>query len=249
VTWSPWAICPAVDNTQSTAASHLPSNAPLLVLDAAARTYDGASKVRALLPTHLPINRGDYVGIVGPSGSGKSTLLNLLGLLDTPTGGRYLVGGVNTADLSEVPRTALRGNVFGFVFQAYHLMSRRTVLENVELGMVYKGLDRQTRVERSVEALDRVGIADKADSIPQRLSGGERQRVAIARALAARPEVLLCDEPTGNLDGANSGRLLDLLESLNSEGLTLVIVTHDSNIGARPTRLIEIEDGHAVERR
>ena len=219
----------------------------LLYLSSVARTYPGPVPVRALQPTTLAINAGDYIGVVGPSGSGKSTMLNLLGLLDAPTGGDYSVAGIDTATLSEVERTALRAYAFGFVFQSFHLLSTRTVTENVELGMLYTRIAPPERRRRALTALARVGLEHRLQVTPATLSGGERQRVAIARAIAPEPRVLLCDEPTGNLDSATSESLLDLLDVLNRDGLTIVIITHDPVVGSRTSRLVEIRDGRLKE--
>jgi len=173
------------------------------------------------------IEPGESVAVVGPSGSGKSTLLNILGLLDRPTEGDYLIGGMSTADLGETSRTALRAHTFGFVFQAFHLLEDRDVVRNVELGMLYGPTRPTERRIRAEAAVKRVGLSRRAAAMPGTLSGGERQRVAIARAIASQPRVLLCDEPSGNLDTANAEAVLDLLLMLNQEGVTLIVVTHD----------------------
>ncbi len=220
----------------------------LLVAERMALTYPGLVPVEALRPTDLTIGRGDHVAITGPSGSGKSTLLNVLGLIDVPTAGRYLVGGVDTALLGEADRTALRARFFGFVFQAFHLVAGRTVVENVELGMLYTRLGRRERRRRVDEALERVELGHRAGAVPATLSGGERQRVAIARAVAGRPEVLLCDEPTGNLDSTTSTAVLDLIDELKATvGLTVIMVTHDPVVAARAGRLLSVHDGMVVE--
>lgn len=223
------------------------ADTPVLELAEVARTYQGPNPVRAVRPTTLDVAPGDYVGVVGPSGSGKSTLLNILGLLDNPSGGRYLVKGIDTADLSETTRTAMRAYYFGFVFQSYHLLQQRSVVENVELGVLYKGGERGRRRRKALEALERVGLSHRASAVPAILSGGERQRVAIARATVSEPSVLLCDEPTGNLDTATSTRLLDLFDALNRDGLTIVVITHDPQVGERTSRLLEIRDGVVEE--
>jgi putative ABC transport system ATP-binding protein len=214
-----------------------------LELARAAVTYPGAVPVRALRPLSLRIAPGEMIAIVGRSGSGKSTLLNVLGLLDRPTAGRYLIRGVDTTTLSESAITTLRGRQFGFVFQAYHLLADRTAAENAELGLLYQRVPRRTRRARAVAALKRVGLAHRLDAMPGTLSGGERQRVAIARALAQRPRVLLCDEPTGNLDRVNSDLIMDMLTALNADGLTVVIVTHDVHIADHLPRRLHIDDG------
>jgi putative ABC transport system ATP-binding protein len=186
---------------------------------------------------------GEYVTVVGPSGSGKSTFLNIAGLLDAPTTGRYLLDGLDTADLSDRERTHLRGHRIGFVFQSFHLMQHRSVLENVELGMLYQRVARAERLERARQCLDRVGLAHRISALPSRLSGGERQRVAIARALSARPALLLCDEPTGNLDTATAATILGLLDELHEQGFTIVVITHDPEVAARGSRSVTIRDG------
>lgn len=215
----------------------------LLRMDHAGRTYGTTVPVHALRDADFLVRSGEFVSITGASGSGKSTLLNLLGLLDRPTSGAYLIGGTDTAALSEAERTWLRATWFGFIFQAFHLLADRNVIENVELGMLYTGIPRATRVERAREAIERVRLGHRAGAMPTTLSGGERQRVAIARALAAHPKVLLCDEPTGNLDHDTSMSVLDLLDELHTGGLTVLVVTHDREIAGRADRSISVADG------
>jgi putative ABC transport system ATP-binding protein len=216
-------------------------------LDQAAVTYPGAVPVRALRPVTLRVAAGEMVAVAGRSGSGKSTLLNVLGLLDRPTEGRYLVRGVDTSLLSESALTALRGREFGFVFQSFHLLADRTAAENAELGLLYRGMSVRQRRATACEALERVGLGHRLSAMPGTLSGGEQQRVAIARALAQRPRVLLCDEPTGNLDRRNAELVTDLLRDLASEGLTVITVTHDIQIAAVMSRQLEIDDGVVSE--
>jgi putative ABC transport system ATP-binding protein len=196
-----------------------------------------------LRPTDLHIRAGEYVTITGPSGSGKSTLLNVLGLLDVPTDGSYRINGVETTDLGETGRGAVRGQLFGFVFQAFHLLAGRSAFENVELGMLYGPRSRGDRRRRAEEALDRVGLARRADADPRTLSGGERQRVAIARAVACGPRVLFCDEPTGNLDSENTAGVLALLRELHTDGLVIIVVTHEADVAAQGTRRLRVADG------
>ena len=215
----------------------------LVELEAVARVYPGPVPVTALLPTDLRVEDGDFVGIVGPSGSGKSTLLNLLGLLDRPTGGRYYLAGTDTTTLDETCRTALRASFIGFVFQAFHLLPTHSAAENVELGMLYSGTRAGDRRRRARVMLERVGLGHRLDALPSTLSGGERQRVAIARALVTKPRLLLCDEPTGNLDSATSATVLDLIGELNEEGITVVVVTHDPTVAARARRRVSVADG------
>jgi len=216
---------------------------PVIELDALARTYPGPPPVPALRPASLVIEEGDYVAVTGPSGSGKSTLLHLLGLLDTPTAGRYLLDGVDTSALGDKDRSALRGRRIGVVFQAFHLLAYRTALENVLLAQLYNNTPRSARLQSAIEALDAVGLGHRLDALPTTLSGGEAQRVAIARALVNQPSLLLCDEPTGNLDSANAAALMDLLDQLNAAGYTIVVITHDAAVAGHAARTITISDG------
>lgn len=215
----------------------------VLALRSVGRTFPGNPPVEALRDVDLVVHRGDYVSVVGPSGSGKSTLLHLLGLLDRPTSGDYLLDGTPTRELSEADRSALRGGRIGFVFQSFHLLPHRTVLDNVLLATLYSGVPRGERRRRALEALERVHLSHRLDFLPPVLSGGERQRVAVARAVVASPRVLLADEPTGNLDSANSAGVLDLFDELHRDGLTLVVITHDDDVSARARRRVRISDG------
>lgn len=221
-------------------------DAPLVSWLSVSRSYEGAVVVEALKPTTWSMQAGEYIAITGPSGSGKSTLLNVLGLLDRPSTGVYELGGIDVSNLGEVPRAALRGKFFGFVFQAFHLLARQTVVENVELGLLYANVGRVERSRRADQALVQVGMAHRRDAEPSTLSGGERQRVAIARALAGSPQVILCDEPTGNLDSANAARVLELLDELNGLGVAVVVVTHDRVVSRRARRLVAFQDGELV---
>lgn len=226
--------------------AHAPDEAadhPVVDLRGVTRSFPGPPVVRALHPTTLRVERGEYLSIVGPSGSGKSTLLNLLGLLDRPTTGEYWLDGIATHTARERERTALRGGLIGFVFQAFHLLPHRTVLENVLLATMYSGLTRGERLRRSYRALQRVGLEHRIDFRPTTLSGGERQRVAVARAVATSPRLLLADEPTGNLDTATSREVLDLFDELHADGLTLLVITHDDAVAARAQRRVRITDG------
>ncbi|MFC7221262.1 ABC transporter ATP-binding protein [Streptomyces polyrhachis] len=222
---------------------------PVVELRQVGLTYPGPPPVAALRPCELAVERGDFVTVVGPSGSGKSTFLNIVGLLDAPTEGTYLLDGHDTGALRDADRTALRGRRIGFVFQSFHLLPHRSALENVTLSMVYNGVPRAQRLPRAREALTRVGLAHRMDSPPTRLSGGERQRVAIARALAPQPALLLCDEPTGNLDTANAAAVLGLLDELHADGMTILMITHDPEVAARGARTIAIRDGVLSEQR
>jgi putative ABC transport system ATP-binding protein len=219
----------------------------VLELRGAGRQFPGEPPVHALYPADLAVAAGEYLSIVGPSGSGKSTLLNLLGLLDKPTEGDYLLDGIPTAGASERERANLRAGHIGFVFQAFHLMPHRTVLENVLLATLYSGVPRAERKDRALAALDRVGLSHRIDFVPTVLSGGERQRAAVARAVVAQPRVLLADEPTGNLDSESSAAVLDLFDELHAGGLTLLVITHDDEVSARAQRRVRIADGRLRE--
>ncbi len=221
---------------------------PVIELQAMARTYPGPPAVRALRPADLVIEAGDYVAVTGPSGSGKSTLLHLLGLLDAPTEGRYLLDGVDTSTLGDKDRSALRGRRIGVVFQAFHLLPYRTALENVLLAELYNQTPRGARLQAAAEALGAVRLGHRLDALPTTLSGGESQRVAIARALVNRPALLLCDEPTGNLDSASAASLMGLLDELNQAGYTIVVITHDPGVASHARRRVAISDGELTER-
>jgi putative ABC transport system ATP-binding protein len=203
--------------------------------------------VRAIDGVSLVVRRGESIALMGPSGSGKSTLLNVLGCLDTPTSGRYVLDGEPVEKLSDDQLADVRQRKIGFVFQAYHLVARMTAARNVELPMIFAGVAPAERRRRAEEALATVGLAHRLTHRPDQLSGGERQRVAIARATAMRPSILLADEPTGNLDSRSGGEILAALEALNAAGLTLVLVTHDPNVAARAKRQLRMRDGRLVE--
>lgn len=205
--------------------------------------YPGPPPVRALRSIDLRIAVGDYVALTGQSGSGKSSLLNILGLLDRPTAGQYLLDQNPTHLLSEKQRAGLRATRIGFVFQAYHLLPERTVSENVELGMVYAGVPRPERRRLAVQALAMVGLGHRAAGLAGALSGGEKQRVALARAAANRPAILLCDEPTGNLDSASATVVLDVLDGFHSAGATILLITHDAGVARRAVRQVQLVDG------
>jgi putative ABC transport system ATP-binding protein len=230
-------------NGEVTAHAGRTTAAPVVQLRALGRTFPSTPPVRALSQVDLSVERGSYVAIVGPSGSGKSTLLNVVGLLDRPTSGTYLLDGIDTASLADAHRAGLRSERIGFVFQSFHLLSHRSAVENVMLGGLYQGIGRRMRRDVALEALDRVGLTARANFLPTRLSGGERQRVAVARALAARPSLMLCDEPTGNLDSANTVAMLDLFDDLLADGLTIMVITHDDEVARRAQRRVRIVDG------
>ena len=206
----------------------------------------GNQVVRALDEVDLVINKKEYVSIMGVSGSGKSTLLNILGLLDTPTSGDYVLSGINTSKMNDDEMAHIRSTKIGFVFQSFHLIPRLTAAENVEMPMVLSGLNPEERQEKVESALARVSLTDRSDHRPEQLSGGQRQRVAIARSIVMEPDVLLAEEPTGNLDSSSSKEIIKLIEELNQGGLTLIVVTHDKEMGRRSDRLIELLDGKII---
>lgn len=207
------------------------------------RQFGREPAVHALVDVDLRVASGEWLAITGPSGAGKSTLLNIIGCLDRPTSGKYLFEGIDTAALNDRKRAGLRSRRIGFVFQAFHLLPHRSVLENVMLAEIYRNQSHQGRKERALAALERVGLAHRVDFLPTKLSGGEKQRVAIARALVGSPSLLLCDEPTGNLDTKSAAGLLDLLATLNQQGLTLIVVTHDEKVANCATHRIHLVDG------
>lgn len=207
----------------------------------------GDQVVRALDNVSFTIQQGDYVSIMGASGSGKSTLLNILGLLDRPDSGEYLLDNMATSGLPEEARARLRRDYIGFVFQSFHLVPRLNAQENIELPMLLAGFEPKQRREKSREVMDRLKLTSRADHLPNQLSGGQRQRVAIGRALVMQPKLLLADEPTGNLDSQSGADVVQLLEELNASGITLAVVTHDSQIGTRARRHVRMLDGRIIE--
>jgi len=221
----------------------------IIALAGVGRVFPTVPPVPALVDVTLNVRRGDYLSIIGPSGSGKSTLLNVLGLLDAPNTGSYRLEGVETTELDDTARTSVRGARIGFVFQSFHLLAHRDVLANVMLGEIYGRAPRSGRRDRALAALDLVGMTHRTGFRPGQLSGGERQRVAIARALVGEPALLLCDEPTGNLDSANTAAVLDLFDDLRARGATLVVITHDDAVSGRASRRIRIGDGRLTEER
>ena len=204
-------------------------------------------ETHALSNIHLDINRGDYISIAGPSGCGKSTLLAILGLLDTPSNGAYVLNGRPVEALRMSERARIRNREIGFIFQAFNLIGDLTVYENVELPLTYRGMSSTDRKKRTRDALERVGMAHRTKHYPSQLSGGQQQRVAVARALAGEPSILLADEPTGNLDSANGQAVMDLLKELHQNGATICMVTHDQRYAAHADRSIRLFDGKVVE--
>lgn len=220
---------------------------PLLELRGVSRVFGSDPPVEALRNVDLMVERGDSLAIVGPSGSGKTTLMNIIGCLDRQTSGTYLIGGVDVAGLGDSERSALRGRQIGFVFQTFNLLTYRTVVENVMLAEVYLGRPHAGRERRARAALDRVDLAERAEFLPRKLSGGQQQRVGIARALMSEPSLLLCDEPTGNLDSINTASVLDLFDGLRADGVTLLVITHEDDVAARSARRVRIIDGRLTE--
>jgi len=203
----------------------------------------GDEEVRANDGVNLTIENGEFVSIVGKSGSGKSTLMNIIGCLDVPTSGTYLLGGEDVGSMNDNQLADIRNKMIGFIFQQYNLLPKMTVLENVELPLLYANVSRTERKDRALIALKRVGLEDKADHMPNQLSGGQQQRVSIARALAGNPQLLLADEPTGALDSKTSLQILDFFRQLHSEGNTVVMITHDKGIAVQAKRVVNIMDG------
>ncbi len=216
---------------------------PVVELRGVGRSFPVTPPVHALRGVDLKIDPGEHVAIIGPSGSGKSTLLHVLGCLDRPTAGTYHLDGIDVAQLSDAHRTGLRGQRIGFVFQAFHLMPHRSVRENVEAAALYDGSSRGDRRARVEDAVARVGLEHRIDAIPRTLSGGEQQRVAIARAILSDPSLLLADEPTGNLDRENTAAILALLDGLCEQGMTLIMVTHDTEVAEGAHRVLQMVDG------
>jgi ABC-type lipoprotein export system ATPase subunit len=223
--------------------SHATAQRAVVEVRGLSRTYGSDPPVQALRGVDLTIYAGEWMAIIGPSGSGKSTLLHILGCLDRPSAGVYMIDGINTNLLNDEERATLRARSIGFIFQTFHLLGHRTAIENVMLADVYAGGEREGRRERAKKSLERVGMGHRCDFLPTKLSGGEQQRVAIARALLGSPRLLLCDEPTGNLDTVNTESVLSLFEDLGEDGLTLVVITHDEDVAARAKRVVRIVDG------
>jgi putative ABC transport system ATP-binding protein len=212
------------------------------------RAYEvGEVKIHALRGTSVTIGQGEYISIMGPSGSGKSTLMHILGCLDTPTSGEYRLKDVLVNELSDEELARIRNREIGFIFQSFNLLSRATVIHNVELPLIYSGTSSRERKKRAFEVLERVGLADRKSHLPTQLSGGETQRAAIARAVVTRPSLILADEPTGNLDSVTGEEILTLFDGLHEEGNTVIVVTHEKYVADRAQRTILLRDGRVVE--
>lgn len=203
----------------------------------------GSETIHALKSISIQINKGEYVAFMGPSGSGKSTLMNIIGCLDTPTSGRYILNGNDVSDLSESELAEIRNKEIGFVFQTFNLLPRATSLDNVALPLIYAGFGKYDREEKAMAALESVGLGDRAKHKPNELSGGQRQRVAIARALVNNPSIILADEPTGNLDSKTSYDIMDLFQELHNQGNTIIMVTHEDDIAHYSHRIVRLRDG------
>jgi putative ABC transport system ATP-binding protein len=226
------------------------ARAPAILVRDVAKTYElGQIKVRALRRVSLRIERGDFVAIMGSSGSGKSTLMNILGCLDIPTSGSYLIDGVDVSSLDEDDLSDLRSRKIGFVFQSFNLVARTSAIANVELPLAYAGLDRATRRQRAAEALGAVGMANRLQHQSSELSGGQQQRVAVARAIVTNPTLILADEPTGNLDSHSTEDVLRIFARLNEQGRTVVLITHEPDVAEQAKRVVSLSDGEVVEDR
>ena len=222
--------------------------APVVELVSVSRTYGTRPATHAVRDVDLELARGEYLSIMGPSGSGKSTLLNLIALLDTPTSGVIRINGVTAAGLNNSGLAGLRRRTIGVVFQAFHLLGHLSAQENVELALVYRGVRSGQRRVLATDALVRVGLEHRVDALVATMSGGERQRVAIARAIVTSPALLLCDEPTGNLDSSSSSGVLDLIDQIHDDGSSVIVITHDPNVAGRAERLVTVRDGRIEHR-
>ena len=223
------------------------SSTTIIRLDDIRKVFDaGETSVHALRGVSLSIEKGDYIAVMGPSGSGKSTLMHIVGCLDTPTSGTYVLAGDNVSDMTSWSLARVRNRRIGFVFQTFNLLPRASILRNVELPMMYGGAPRAKRRQRASELLARLGLGDRLKNVPSQLSGGQRQRVAIARALVNDPAIILADEPTGNLDTKTGEEILSIFDDLNRQGHTVILVTHDHSVAARTRRIVTLVDGQIV---
>ena len=218
---------------------------PIIHLEGVEKRYDlgGEAEVLALRGVNLVVNPGEYIAIMGPSGSGKSTMLNLIGCLDRPTGGRYFLGGTDVSQMPDDELSEARGKRIGFIFQSYNLIAQLTVIENIQVPLIYQGKDLRALEERCIGLARMVGLGERLHHRPTQLSGGQQQRVAIARSLVNNPLLILADEPTGNLDSHTGKEVLDMIDQLNGEGKTIVLVTHDEKVAVRAHRVIQMKDG------
>lgn len=231
--------------TEAADTPQLPEENEILTMKGITKDYVMGEEVSHVLKgIDLTVTRGEFLAVLGPSGSGKSTLMNIIGCLDTPTAGDYWLSGRRIADQSEAALARIRSKEIGFIFQSFYLLQRQTAFENVELPLIYSGMSERDRKKRVKEVLERVQLADKMDHYPNQLSGGQQQRVAIARAVANNPTILLADEPTGALDQNTGRQVMDLFHSLNEEGRTIIMITHDSKIAAHAQRIVRILDGN-----
>jgi len=218
---------------------------PLITIRDLSKTYImGPNQVRALQSVSLDIQKNEYVALMGPSGSGKSTLMNLLGCLDSPSSGSYMLNGKNVANMMDEELAVIRNKEIGFVFQTFNLLPRLTALENVALPLVYAGFTRNSRIQKASDILKAVGLGDRMDHRPNELSGGQRQRVAVARALINNPSIILADEPTGNLDSKTSHEIMELFQEIHRQGNTVILVTHEADIAAHAHRIVKMKDGN-----
>ncbi|HMG07936.1 MAG TPA: ABC transporter ATP-binding protein [Mucilaginibacter sp.] len=217
---------------------------PLITIKEIGRKYViGSEVIHALKSVSLTINKGEFVALMGPSGSGKSTLMNILGCLDTPTKGEYILNGINVSHMSDNELAEVRNSEIGFVFQTFNLLPRNTALDNVALPLIYAGINKEKRMERATNALKNVGLGNRIDHKPNELSGGQRQRVAVARALINDPSIILADEPTGNLDTKTSIEIMGLIEDIHAKGNTIILVTHEEDIAKHAHRIVRMRDG------
>lgn len=221
----------------------------MIELEAITKTFtNGPEKVDVLKNIHLTIEEGELIAIMGPSGSGKSTLMNIIGFLDRPSSGRYFLNGKEMKNMTDQELARIRNRTIGFVFQQFHLLPRLTALKNVELPLIYAGVKKRERLERAKEALEKVGLAERIDYLPNKLSGGQKQRVAIARAIVNHPQIILADEPTGALDSKTSAQIMELFTKLNrEEGTTIVVVTHERGVAAYADRIVYVKDGKITQ--